>query len=394
MERFLLFLSLIILSGVVTAQRNPSSSICRKPGYFRHPRDCARFYRCVDSSTFGVLRFSIFHFSCPAGTVFDEQIQVCNHPWASEPCFPEDSLPSGSTQRPVQPGGIAGKPVVPEGHPENAPDGGGTGISVVSPGDSGTTVPDFGTGGDGNEPFGGITFPRPPFGTDDGGGDRFPAGDEYEYYYEEEEGNYDDIIGETGSFTGFGEEANNGNGNNDDDGDQGTGIPPIGGGSGIRPPPGLGENGGSGIDNGSTESIFGVFLPSTSRPSTSTSTTSSTSSSSGGQYQVLPDSLFSCPKPGFFAYEKNCHEFYVCQEVLPGQLLADQVYRCPSRYLFDEATNRCQREHKVNCDKFDLSSSTKSHEKHTILVVLEQFLDEFFSTPLEYEETKRRFGYI
>ena len=44
--------------------------------------------------------------------------------------------------------------------------------------------------------------------------------------------------------------------------------------------------------------------------------------------------------------------FLLFQEVLPGKLLADQLYRCPDRYLFDEETRRCQREHRVTCRKF------------------------------------------
>ena len=30
--------------------------------------------------------FQKYTFSCPAGTVFDENISVCNHPWAAPPC--------------------------------------------------------------------------------------------------------------------------------------------------------------------------------------------------------------------------------------------------------------------------------------------------------------------
>ena len=56
-------------------------TFCRNSGFFRHPVDCTKFYRCVE--TLNVLdpvggsdRFSVFNFDCPAGTVFDELIQV------------------------------------------------------------------------------------------------------------------------------------------------------------------------------------------------------------------------------------------------------------------------------------------------------------------------------
>ena len=66
----------------------PSSSICKKSGYFAYPNDCKKFYRCVATQSIvseifsGSNNFNIFHFVCPAGTIFDERVQVCNHPRA------------------------------------------------------------------------------------------------------------------------------------------------------------------------------------------------------------------------------------------------------------------------------------------------------------------------
>ena len=48
----------------------------------------------------------------------------------------------------------------------------------------------------------------------------------------------------------------------------------------------------------------------------------------GGQeneFQVLPGSLFNCPAPGFYPFETNCKEFYVCLEVLPNVLAAGKL---------------------------------------------------------------------
>ena len=102
------------------------------------------------------------------------------------------------------------------------------------------------------------------------------------------------------------------------------------------------------------------------------------------KYKVLPGSLYQCPQPGFYPYETNCREFYVCLEVLPGILFAEQLYRCPSRYLFDEDTRRCQREEKVNCRKFSFNAAAANFAKENVLVVLERFLEPFFATPLNY----------
>lgn len=57
---------------------------CKSNGFFRHPEDCTRFYRCVDLTGAGFFRK--YTFSCPVGTVFDETVSVCNHPWAAPPC--------------------------------------------------------------------------------------------------------------------------------------------------------------------------------------------------------------------------------------------------------------------------------------------------------------------
>ena len=57
---------------------------CKSNGFFRHPDDCTRFYRCVDLTGSGY--FQMYTFSCPAGTVWDENVNTCNHKWAAPPC--------------------------------------------------------------------------------------------------------------------------------------------------------------------------------------------------------------------------------------------------------------------------------------------------------------------
>ena len=59
-------------------------STCTSNGFFRNSEDCTRFYRCVDLTGKG--HFRKYDFSCPVGTVFDETVSVCNHPWAAPPC--------------------------------------------------------------------------------------------------------------------------------------------------------------------------------------------------------------------------------------------------------------------------------------------------------------------
>ncbi|XP_032669599.1 mucin-19-like isoform X1 [Odontomachus brunneus] len=60
--------------------------VCRRQGYFVHPKSCNRFYRCVKFNQ-EVEDYSVFEFDCPAGLSFDERTEVCVWP---------GSLPQGS----------------------------------------------------------------------------------------------------------------------------------------------------------------------------------------------------------------------------------------------------------------------------------------------------------
>ncbi|OQR74195.1 hypothetical protein BIW11_09233 [Tropilaelaps mercedesae] len=60
------------------------SAQCTSTGFFRNPTNCHKFYRCVDFYQNG--QYTIFHFDCPGGLVFDERISVCNWPQNSPPC--------------------------------------------------------------------------------------------------------------------------------------------------------------------------------------------------------------------------------------------------------------------------------------------------------------------
>merc|ERR1711971_1222451 len=74
-------LALVLMPAVLGFKLD---SDCTSNGFFRNPEDCTRFYRCVDLTGKG--HFRKYTFSCPVGTVFDESVMVCNHPWAAPPC--------------------------------------------------------------------------------------------------------------------------------------------------------------------------------------------------------------------------------------------------------------------------------------------------------------------
>ncbi|XP_076327753.1 uncharacterized protein LOC143234349 [Tachypleus tridentatus] len=69
------------------------SDICPHEGYFRNPRDCHKFYRCVDYYGNGN-KFTLYQFICPERLVFDENINVCNSPNKAPPCDEKSACPS------------------------------------------------------------------------------------------------------------------------------------------------------------------------------------------------------------------------------------------------------------------------------------------------------------
>ncbi|GIY83676.1 hypothetical protein CDAR_171171 [Caerostris darwini] len=61
---------------------------CTQEGFFRHPKDCNKFYRCVDFSGSGE-SFVRYDFDCPDGLHFDEVNSVCNWPTMTPKCTSE-----------------------------------------------------------------------------------------------------------------------------------------------------------------------------------------------------------------------------------------------------------------------------------------------------------------
>ncbi|XP_046448697.1 mucin-2-like [Daphnia pulex] len=65
-------------------RQTPTPFNCVKAGFFGDPKDCFRFYRCVDYYG-NEAQFTLFEFVCAEGTIFDESLSVCNHPHAVNP---------------------------------------------------------------------------------------------------------------------------------------------------------------------------------------------------------------------------------------------------------------------------------------------------------------------
>ncbi|XP_059088414.1 mucin-2-like [Tigriopus californicus] len=73
--------------GQITSIRQNSETIleCTRQGYYRHPEDCSRFYRCVKFNQYEN-DYTIFEYGCPNGLVFDDRWEVCVWPSQATPC--------------------------------------------------------------------------------------------------------------------------------------------------------------------------------------------------------------------------------------------------------------------------------------------------------------------
>lgn len=61
------------------SSNKPNQNItCPKEGFYPNPNDCKKFYRCVDWDSNGQ-RFSVYHFECADGTIWDPALNTCNH---------------------------------------------------------------------------------------------------------------------------------------------------------------------------------------------------------------------------------------------------------------------------------------------------------------------------
>ena len=86
-------LAFTVLLSLIGASLGQGGLSCPSAGYFRDPADCTKFYRCVDE--WGVGQYRAYAFVCPAGTVFDEAVSVCNWPFLAAPCGPGGSNNGG-----------------------------------------------------------------------------------------------------------------------------------------------------------------------------------------------------------------------------------------------------------------------------------------------------------
>lgn len=55
---------------------NPGGSECTRSGYMRDPKNCSKFYYCVDNGNGGFIKYE---YNCPTGLAFDTNTNSCNY---------------------------------------------------------------------------------------------------------------------------------------------------------------------------------------------------------------------------------------------------------------------------------------------------------------------------
>ncbi|KAI5651882.1 chitin binding peritrophin-A domain-containing protein [Phthorimaea operculella] len=74
-----------------STSKPPPVKDCSQEGFMGDENDCEKFYRCVDNGEGG---FTKYEFTCGEGTVWDSEIQTCNHPSSSKKCGSSSSQTS------------------------------------------------------------------------------------------------------------------------------------------------------------------------------------------------------------------------------------------------------------------------------------------------------------
>lgn len=281
------------------------SSVCKEAGYFPVEGTCKNFIVCVDWYS-DRRYFSAFSFQCPLGTVYDDQLYVCNHPWAvSRP----DCASSGSNA--VMAGGH--RPIV--GYPGAQVGGNG----VVYPGGEGAVYPQpIGNGEMGlNNPSALFTLTC----ATDGTLQRHPLYCNKYYACLQVK---DDWEFKT-----------------------------------LKCPKDLLFDGPSQkcVDPSMATVCEGQIAPYPDADVGDGSTDAGATNTSS--LPLDPNSQYACMKEGYFPFEHDCVRFYKCSVTTENTLIGYR-YKCPEGYGYSDEKQRCAAETELpDCDKQPLPASLR-----------------------------------
>lgn len=325
-----------VVSGIAPI----APSICKYPGFFPTPGSCVNFYRCVDWTGTGTY-YSVFQFNCPAGTIFDDELDICNHIAWAVPKRPECTdmlqgslVPLGSG--PPPPGPASGSPAAtypplvtpaPPIYPPQPPIG-------VGPPQTGTGYPPQPVAPPVAPP---VTGPTPP-----DSGDAPPRPFALQCYADEVYRRHPIYCNRYYKCAWDGQDW----------------VFPM-----LTCPEGLifNDAGQQCADPVSIAPCDGQLAPATAPEATVTDmpTESPVTDPPTGQQgpAVSPDSLYDCPATGYYPFEGDCIRFYKCVELDSGALKG-LLYKCPDQFGYSEEKKRCDKSERLpECTK----SSVPAH---------------------------------
>jgi len=76
---FLLIVLVILPNGTLSAKSTPDYYDCEDEGFFPHPKDCRKYFWCLDSgpANLGIVPHA---FTCPSGLYFNTKTEACDYP--------------------------------------------------------------------------------------------------------------------------------------------------------------------------------------------------------------------------------------------------------------------------------------------------------------------------
>jgi len=360
------------------------NSLCKYSGFFPTPGSCTNFYRCVDFSGAGTY-FSVFQFNCPDGTIFDDELDTCNHiAWTvfkRPECadMMKDSLVPTSTVAPESNStSVSGSTTVASTqtpYVSTAKLSTTTAIPVIS-----TEKPIIPSGGVYPQPGAVSTTARPAFTMECHTDDVYRRHPLYcNRYYQCQWDGQDyvfatqtcpaelvfaqaqqqcvgqDILGCEGEMASPPEPISVEETTTEAATEQPTASSTASTTPSPSTEPSSTEPTGSPTGSPSTEPS------STSPPSTGPSSTEVTSSNTSttaapsttiSQNTVDPSSLYDCPAKGYYPFEGDCIRFYKCVTIEANGNLKGLLYKCPEGFGYSEEKKRCDRSERLPpCEK-------------------------------------------
>nr|XP_053633086.1 peritrophin-1-like [Cherax quadricarinatus] len=101
-------------------------------------------------------------------------------------------------------------------------------------------------------------------------------------------------------------------------------------------------------------------------------------------YQLDPSSVYDCLEPGYFQSHRDCVSFYRCI-VTMNCIIKGFLYRCPSGYLFNDVSKRCQKQELFEICQKVADTGIQTYEILPVGAIEAENLDRFFDVEVYWD---------